>query len=191
MGFLTTLLVLFGTIFVIILVGIVVIQRRNKKAVIGKVFCTFFLPHKVRIDTLCRVENKEVFYTTPEGRERTYLIDHNKTATALYPPGQPRLLQAEVQSIVYNSEDPEPIDPYGGDPLISPELLNNLQNEKFSRAMVGEAAREADAGEGLVGGLSKKDYIIILIPAAVGLIALIITYLVYINTNNIASVLGV
>jgi len=122
-------------------------QNKHKKALIGRKLATILAPSGERMDKLLPVEGNQI-WDEVQGRKFPYMVRPDKGFDVWWPPGKLRLLQVSVKSFLYAEGNPEPIDPFDRPPVITVEVLGNLQNINFSRAMVGrteEIARETEA----------------------------------------------
>lgn len=138
-------------------------QRKNKMALIGKKLATVLTASGERHDKLLEVDGNQL-WDKVKGKLLPYMIRPDKSFDVWWPPGRPRLIQLSVKSFLYAEGNPEPIDPFDRLPVITSEVLGNLQNINFSRAMAGRVTEIVEGPEkikkarfplwvlGLIGG---------------------------------------
>jgi len=147
MGLLGQLSMMMSLAIVLFLVWVLRAQAKNRKAVQGHVWATFYTTIGTSYDVLCRVEGNLVEAPAQalqrHPRVKGYVIGENKTFDKPYPKGRPSWLQTIVQHTAYYEGNTEPIidrDPEKrGVPVGTPQVLQNLQDEKMTRLMVQDA----------------------------------------------------
>jgi len=127
------------------------LQVRLKRQVEGHHFCTFISQGGSRADRLEEVDGNEVLVRKPNGVISRYYTSNKKSWTTQYPPGRPKLLQVTVKSSLYAEGNPEPLDPFEQDPIITADLLGSIMDVSFGKVLA-EEARKQDTGE----DISKK-----------------------------------
>lgn len=141
---LSTLMALAITLF---LVWVLRAQAKNRKACQGHVWATFYTSIGTCYDALCRAEGN-VLETPPQAQAKlpkgkSYIVAENKTFDKPYPKGRPSWLQTIVQHTAFYEGNSEPIidrDPQSRmTPVGTPQVWQNLQDEKMSRLMVQDA----------------------------------------------------
>lgn len=119
------------------------IQWRTRKAVEGKLLCTFITHSGARFDKLLPITNNTV-RDDLGGGEQEYYFKPRTCWNTLYPINRPGLLQVTVPSAVFAQDNPEPLNPFESAMVATAEILRNTQDEVFSRMMVDRANREMD-----------------------------------------------
>lgn len=140
------------------------VQYRNKRALIGRKLATILTPAGERHDKLLKVRGNQL-WDKVEGGDVPYMVRPDKSYDVWWPFGKPRLLQVSIKSYLYAEGNPEPIDPFNKPPVLTSEVLANLQNINFSKAMVGRS-EEIVEKEG-PGKVSIPLYLYIIVGVAV------------------------
>lgn len=183
------------TIYVMLFMGIVItlilclifLQWRNKRAVNGKLYCTILDATRAREERLLLKDNNKVTLNKPGGGLEHYYINPSKTFTMLYPPNMPKILQVTVQSAVFARGNPEPLDPYNTPPVVTSKLLGNVQDEKFSELMLREAKLREKSSENQRQG--KFDTIILILVAVAALGSIGSVMLAFVSRQSVAEML--
>lgn len=151
------------------------VQWRNKKALAGKKIATILTPSGERHDKLLEVEGNQL-WDKINGKSFPYMIRPDKSYDVWWPLGKSKLLQVLAKSFLYAEGNPEPIDPFERPPVMTAEVLGNLQDINFSRAMVG---RTEEIVEGIQGKfkLPTLMYVLIGIAVAASLAAVLMAFL--------------
>ena len=139
------------------------IQWKNKKDLAGRKIATILTPSGERHDKLLEVEGNQL-WDRINGKSFPYMIRPDKSYDVWWPLGKAKLLQDQAKSYLYAEGNPEPIDPFERPPVMTAEVLGNLQDVNFSRAMVG---RTTEIAEGLPGAFKIPTLLYILIGTAV------------------------
>lgn len=151
----TLILGLITVIILFITCYIFYIQYSTRKAIIGRNIATILSPAGRRTDKLLEVEGNQL-WDEVKGRKLPYMIRPDKSFDIWWPIGKPKLLQVSVKSFLYAEGNPEPIDPFERPPVMTSEVLGNLQDINFSKAMVGRTEEIVD------GDKQKKPSFLIL-----------------------------
>ena len=140
------------------------VQYKTKKSLVGKKLATILTAGGERQDKLLKVEGNQI-WDEKGHRKRPipYMIRPDKSFDVWWPLGKPKILQVSVKSFLYAEGNPEPIDPFNRPPVITNEVLGNLSDINFSRAMVGRT------GEIVEGERAGKFKLPIIIYVAIGL----------------------
>lgn len=148
------LMVVLGFLLLIVTVaaGLVFrIQNKNRKDVEGKRLCTILMKGGDRLDLLLPLEGDVVKHkvTVNDAGKKVdimvpYLVRPFKSFNAWWPYGRSRLFQVPIKSYVYEESNPEPWHPFSTEPIITGELMGNMLDTSFSRAMLGRSIEEAD-----------------------------------------------
>jgi len=190
--------ILLGAALILGLISVLQLQHKFKKAVVGHIFCTFLTPAGSRYDELCKVSGNVVeapaksLSGTP--KIKSYFIREDRRFDALYPPNFPKFFQVSAPSALYYEGDREPIDPRKGheNPIGTPELWYNIQNEKFSALML----RFGDEFQKLADILMKMPnlkvlYILMGAVILIAIVSLVLTMQVSGLLATLASLWGI
>jgi len=139
------IMMLFCTLFVCLMIFL--FQRKYKKQLVERVPVTMYRndaeEEKILLDK-DPGDSGKLYEMVPDKREgelrkMEYHIKPWKQMWCWWPPGRPRIVQAHVPTWSFVEGNPEPWDPYDRPLAIHSEVLANLQNVNFSRAMVGRS----------------------------------------------------
>jgi hypothetical protein len=135
-GLCLLVLAMLGTMWVM------VIQSRNKRAVKGHLNCEFMNKGGNAYNLLLPESNgvveAPVEHKVPGGR---YFVHPKRLFDSVYPPNTWGVWQVPCKKIYFAEGNPDPIDPFEKEPLVTALLLHNSINEKFSQLML-ESANE-------------------------------------------------
>ena len=109
-------------------------QYKLKTKLVGKRFVTILTKAGERKDLLLPIENSQVWHGN-----RPYLIMPEKSFDVWWPLNKSKIFQQCVKSFLYSEGNPEPIDPFDRPTVVTNEVLANLQDVSFSRAMLGRS----------------------------------------------------
>jgi hypothetical protein len=140
------MLVFFGLCLLILamllILWLLVVQSSNKKAVKGHLYCEFVNKggdsYAVLLPEGNGIIEAPVEHKVPGGR---YYVHPRKMFSSVYPPNTWNILQVPCKKIYFAEGNPDPIDPFEKEPLVTALLLHNSINEKFSQLML-ESANE-------------------------------------------------
>jgi len=180
-----------------IAIGMIITLQKTKKELEGKKVATILTASGDRFDKLLRIDGNQLIDPTLSNDGRLemlpYLVHAGKGYDMWWPPGRPKALQVSVKSYIYAERNPEPLDPFGRPPVICSEILGNLQDINFSRAMVArsEEITGEDSGVRIKPKSKVLMYMMIGIAITLGIIAI---YMVTKNggeTNTTNEVLSI
>ena len=166
------------TLVLMVVVGVVLTffyqQHKTKSAVEGKLYCTFLTQDGSREEELLpKVGNQIIRYDKVSGNSSAYLFKPNKTWNSLFPPFKSKILQVTIKSAIYMKDNPEPLPWSEDDPAITPEVLGNLQDARFSE-MMKEQAKELTEADKTTSPLIM--YILLAVPS---ILSIAVVYLLY------------
>ena len=117
---------------------ILLLQYRIRKSLAGKKLVTILTPTGERHDKLLEVNGNQLWDKSGD-KKIPYMVKPEKSFDVWWPFGRPRIVQVSVKSYLYAENNPEPIDPFDKPPVMTGEVLANLQDINFSKAMVGRS----------------------------------------------------
>ena len=118
------------------------LQRKYRKDSEGKAVMTVWRKSGESDDTLQTVEGDHFIIKgvgISKGFSKNPMIRADKSRRVWWPLGRPKILQIHMDRYLYSEGNPEPWDPDDRPLVINDEVLGNLQNVNFSRAMVGRS----------------------------------------------------
>lgn len=182
MTFILGILAILFVVFVFFLLLSFILRGRFAKQSEGGIYATIIKQGGARRDTLLyfNPDVDDQVLDVKKGsdgivRKQPYYVRGDKTWNLQYPPNFPKPLTVTVRSAIYAENNPEPFDPFLNPPVITSEVLGNLQDTNFSRAMV---ARAEEITEAQVAEIPKKFYYVVIGAALLSLItAFIAAYL--------------
>lgn len=127
---------------VLIVMWIMVVQSRNKRAVKGHLY-TEFVNKGGNSYAMLLPESNGVIEAPKEHKVvgGRYYVHPKRLYDNVYPPHAWSLLQVPCKKAYFAEGNPDPIDPFEKEPLVTALLLHNSINEKFSQLML-ESANE-------------------------------------------------
>jgi len=162
-----------------------------KKDTDGCQYCTYIHQGGFREDVLSEIDGNEIIRRKPNGIIQRYYTSTSKSWNTLYPPGRPRILQVSIGSTLYANNNPEPLDPFGQEPIVTSELLGNVMDAKFSEVMVDQTRKMAQEEIGVESEVrvQKTVYIALGVVFLVALIACFLSYMSYAGIGDVQETL--
>lgn len=137
------------------------LRSKYQRMSVDHVQCRFITPEGTGYTKLLRVDNGfvDLKYKDKKGKEKSKVYRVGELATYMidFPEGWvPRFLKTRIKEIIFDENCFEPLSNLNGDPLLSPEILANVVNEKFTEVAVEhsreEAEREKKAKKAMIPG---------------------------------------
>ena len=154
--------------------AVLLFQYRVKKSLAGRKLVTILTPSGERYDKLLKVDGDQL-WDKSEGKNIPYMVKPEKSFDVWWPFGRPKIVQVSVKSYLYAERNPEPIDPFGKPPVITGEVLANLQDINFSKAMVGRS-EELVEGSQARANIPVMLYVLIGIAILVSLVSIVMLF---------------
>jgi len=165
-------------LIIVLIIGAVGIffyqQQKTKSAAEGKLYCTFLTPDGSRREELLPIVGNQVFhYDKKRDTNVAYTIKPNKTWNFLYPPLRPKFFQITVKSALFVESNPEPLPWIENDPVITAEVLGNLQDINFSEILKQQAREAVEATQFKIPLLF---YLLIGVPVVISVIVIFLLF---------------
>ena len=186
LGICMGVLLVFGLVFVQMQIG------KNRKAVEKHVYCEF-INKGGNSYAILLPEANGIIEAPPEHKVAggRYYVHPKKIYNSVYPPGAWKAVQAPCKKAYFAEGNPDPIDPFEKEPLVTALLLHNAINEKFSQLMLESANELYDKLEDIMK-MIKINPTIIYIGLGVCVLGIaVVGYLVYQQGALIRGIPGI
>jgi len=146
-------------------------QYKSRRALIGRRLVTILTPTGERFDKLLEVRGNQLIDHLDKTTTQVYMVRPDKSYDTWWPIDKHRMMQVLIKSFLYAEGNPEPIDPFIRTPVVTSEVLGDMHDINFSRAMVGRT-EEIVNEENRYG--RKKKFPILPIAIGAGVLLLIL-----------------
>ena len=146
-------------------------QYKSRRALIGKRLATIVTPTGERFDKLLEVRGNQLIDHPDKTTTQVYMVRPDKSYDTWWPIDRHRMMQVLIKSFLYAAGNPEPLDPFNRNPVITSEVLGDMHDINFSRAMVGRT-EEIVKEENNYGG--KKKFPVLPVAIGVGVLLLVL-----------------
>ena len=158
-------------------------QIRLKRQIENHHFCTFISQGGSRTDKLEEVDGNEIIVRKPNKVISRYYTSNKKSWTSQYPLGRPKLLQVTVKSSLYAEGNPEPLDPFELEPIITSDLLGSIMDVSFGKVLA-EEARKQELGEDVTKKTVQVSKFVYIGFAGVFVMSLVLVFVTYMSYGN-------